>query len=314
MGCPTQAKASADIVYWPVALKNGVELRTHSVAQEVIVQGGRAIGVAYRDGNGATHEQPAAFTVVACTGIGTARLLMGSNIGGGVDGALGRYLMFHPIAYARGMFREELDGPRGPVGSCVYSHEFYEHRNGRTFTRGLQLQVTRENALLQQAARLEPAWGAAAHNKLREEFRHSLPVMVVAEDLPDARNRVALTDAVAADGLPNVRVEYTLSENSRRILDFGLDRAEEMLDAAGADRVVRVPLAPLTGWHLLGTARMGTDPATSVTDGRGRCHAVANLVIADGSLFPTAGAVNPGATIAALALKIGDDLAREVVG
>jgi choline dehydrogenase-like flavoprotein len=137
--------------------------------------------------------------------------------------------------------------------------------------------------------------------------------MVVAEDLPDPRNRVALGDVVVADGLPEVRIEYTVSQNSRRILDFGLDRAEEMLRKAGAHRVARVPLAPLTGWHLLGTARMGNDPATSVTDGRGRCHAVPNLLVADGSLFPTVGAVNPGATIAALALKIGDDLAREVI-
>ena len=98
-------------------------------------------------------------------------MLLASNVGGQRDGALGRYLMFHPVAYARGMFREELDGPRGPVGSCVYSHEFYEHRPGRSFTRGLQLQVTRENALLHQASRLEPAWGGAAHSLLREEFR-----------------------------------------------------------------------------------------------------------------------------------------------
>jgi len=313
MGCPTGSKASADIVYWPAALKNGVELRTRCVAQQVIVQDGRAIGVAYRDGSGATHEQPAASTVVACNGIGTARLLLASNVGREAGSALGRYLMFHPIAYARGMFKEELDGPRGPVGSCIYSHEFYEHRPGRPFARGLQLQVTRENALLHQAARLEPAWGGAAHTRLREEFRHSLSVMVVAEDLPEVGNRVALGEAVATDGLPGVRIEYALSQNSRRILDFGLDRAEEMLREAGAYRIARVPLAPLTGWHLLGTARMGNDPATSVTDGRGRCHAVANLIVADGSLFPTAGAVNPGITIAALALKIADDLAREVI-
>jgi choline dehydrogenase-like flavoprotein len=313
MGCPIHAKASADIVYWPAALKNGVKLRTRSVAQQVIVQGGRAIGVSYRDGNGETHEQPAAFTVVACNGIGTARLLLASNVGRGTGGALGRYLMFHPIAYARGMFNDELDGPRGPVGSCIYSHEFYEHQPGRRITRALQLQVTRENALLAQASRLQPVWGEAAHRLLREEFRRSLPVMVVAEDLPEARNRVVLTDAVAPDGLPNVRVEYTLSENSRTTLDFGLDRAEELLRAAGAHRIARVPLAPLTGWHLLGTARMGTDPATSVTDAHGRCHAAANLLVADGSLFPTAGAVNPGITIAALALKVADDLLPEVV-
>jgi choline dehydrogenase-like flavoprotein len=112
--------------------------------------------------------------------------------------------------------------------------------------------------------------------------------------------------------MPGVKIEYRLSEHSRRSLDFGLDRAEEMLRAAGAHRTVRVPLAPLTGWHLLSTARMGSDPATSVTDGRGRLHAVPNILVADGSLFTTVGAVNPGSTIGALALKIADDLAREV--
>jgi choline dehydrogenase-like flavoprotein len=85
-----------------------------------------------------------------------------------------------------------------------------------------------------------------------------------------------------------------------------------MLRAAGARRIVRLPLAPLTGWHLLGTARMGRDPGTSVVDGNGRCHAVPNLVVADGSLFPTVGAVNPGSTIGALALKLAENLAREI--
>lgn len=312
IGCPTRAKSSADVTYWPSALRNGVELRTHCVAQQVVIEARRAKGVVYRDGGGDVHEQRAPVVVVAANGIGTARLLLASGVTRDPDGPLGRYLMFHPVAYARGMFAEELDGPRGPVGSCIYSHEFYETQADRGFVRGLQLQVTRENSLLAQALRLEPAWGASAQRLVREEFRHSLPVMVVAEDLPEARSRVSLTGEVDADGLPGVRIEYALSDDARRILDFGLDRAEEMLRAAGAHRVVRVPLAPLTGWHLLGTARMGSDPRTSVTDARGRCHDVPNVVIADGSLFPTAGAVNPGATIGALALKIADDLANEV--
>ena len=57
---------------------------------------------------------------------------------------------------------------------------------------------------------------------------------------------------------------------------------------------------------------MGRDPATSVTDASGRVHAVADLIVADGSLFPTVGAVNPGSTIGALALKLADDLARSL--
>jgi choline dehydrogenase-like flavoprotein len=253
-------------------------------------------------------RQPAGHVVVAGNGIGTARLLLASEID---SPALGRNLMFHPAAYLRGLFKEELDGPMGPIGCSIYSHEFYETDETRNFKRGVHLQVTRENPLLLQAARLEPAWGREAQRLLREEFRHSMAVLVLAEDLPDMHNRVALTDRLDADGMPGVKIEYKLSEHSRRSLDFGLDRAEEMLRAAGAYRTVRVPLAPLTGWHLLSTARMGSDPATSVTDGRGRLHAVPNILVADGSLFTTVGAVNPGSTIGALALKIADDLARE---
>jgi choline dehydrogenase-like flavoprotein len=308
-GCATGAKSSTDLTYWPRALARGVELRTGCIAQEVMLEGGRATGVRYRDGAGRDCVQPAAAVVVAGNGIGTARLLLASGLSSPV---LGRNLMFHPAAYVRGMFAEALDGPIGPVGCALYSHEFYETDETRGFKRGIHLQVTRENPLLAQASRLEPAWGAEAQRLLREEFRHSIAVLVMAEDLPEPDNRVTLTGATEADGLPGVRVEYALSDHSRRALDFGMARAEEMLRAAGAHRIQRVPLAPLTGWHLLGTARMGRDPMTSVVDGDGRCHAAPNLIVADGSLFPTAGACNPGSTIGALALKLADALAEAI--
>jgi choline dehydrogenase-like flavoprotein len=57
------------------------------------------------------------------------------------------------------------------------------------------------------------------------------------------------------------------------------------------------------GWHLLGTARMGTDPSTSVIDQWGKSHDVPNLFVIDGSAFVTSSGVNPTATIMALALR-----------
>ena len=39
--------------------------------------------------------------------------------------------------------------------------------------------------------------------------------------------------------------------------------------------------------HVIGTARMGDDPGTSVVDRWGRVHTVDNLVLADSSVFPT---------------------------
>jgi choline dehydrogenase-like flavoprotein len=105
-------------------------------------------------------------------------------------------------------------------------------------------------------------------------------------------------------------VSYTLSENSRRMLDHGIARARDALEAAGAREVAFNPLLRAGGWHLMGTARMGRDPATSVIDAEGRCHDVPNLYIVDGSTMVTCAGVNPTSTIQAVALYIADGIIR----
>ena len=86
-------------------------------------------------------------------------------------------------------------------------------------------------------------------------------------------------------------------------MHFHEARAAESLQAAGAYETVIAPQIRATGWHLLGTAVMGDDPATSVVDGCGRAHDVPNLFVFDGSTWPTSAGMNPTATIAALALR-----------
>ncbi len=114
-----------------------------------------------------------------------------------------------------------------------------------------------------------------------------------------------------SDGIPAPKLIYKLSENSSRIIDFHQARAKESLEAAGAYATAVAPLIRATGWHLLGTAKMGDDPATSVVDRWGRCHDVPNLYIIDGSVWPTSAGMNPTATIAALALRFTDRLIEE---
>ena len=65
-------------------------------------------------------------------------------------------------------------------------------------------------------------------------------------------------------------------------------------------------------WHLLGTARMGTDPSRSVVNEWGRSHDVKNLFIVDGSVFVTSGGVNPTSTIQAIALYIADQMKQRL--
>jgi choline dehydrogenase-like flavoprotein len=132
---------------------------------------------------------------------------------------------------------------------------------------------------------------------------------IVGEDLPDEANTVTLAESLAdSDGIPAPKITYRMSENSRRLLDFQATRAQESLEAAGAYETIVTPQVRGTGWHLLGTARMGDDPASSVVDRFGRCHDVPNLYVVDGSVYVTSGGVNPTATIAALALRTADEL------
>lgn len=92
------------------------------------------------------------------------------------------------------------------------------------------------------------------------------------------------------------------------MLEYGIERAQQVLHAAGASRIKVNPLSQQAGFHFMGTARMGNDPALSVTDQLGRCHTIPNLMIIDGSVFPSAGAVNPTPTIQAVALRCADGL------
>jgi choline dehydrogenase-like flavoprotein len=87
-----------------------------------------------------------------------------------------------------------------------------------------------------------------------------------------------------------------------------IDHGRQLLEAAGAISVRDFGLSPLLGWHLMGTARMGTDPRRSVVDSTNRAHDVPNLFVADASSFPTGGGVNPTATIQAVALRCAEKI------
>jgi choline dehydrogenase-like flavoprotein len=85
----------------------------------------------------------------------------------------------------------------------------------------------------------------------------------------------------------------------------------ESVRAAGAvEWLLSYPVRE-SGWHLLGTCVMGEKADSSVVDQWGRCHDVPNLYIMDGSTFPTSGAVNPTATVMAVALRNTEHLIQE---
>jgi choline dehydrogenase-like flavoprotein len=224
--------------------------------------------------------------------------------------------MLHPYANSFGYVDEPVDGNHGPP-LCIWSHEFYETDRSRGFVRGYMYQFGRGTQSINEAiASTENGrlpWGPDHHRVYRQLLNRRLSVSAVIEDLPEEHNRVTLDPTLKdSNGIPAPKVDYTMGENTKKMIAHALPNARMILEAAGARNIgTNVPVQN-GGWHLLGTARMGTDPERSVVNEWGRCHDVKNLFIVDGSIWVTAGGVNPTSTIQALALYIADQIKQRV--
>lgn len=329
LGCAAGAKGGTNFTYWPMLEGAGVELRTNSRVREILVDEGTgfATGVLYHGPDGQVHEQRAEMVIMACNGVGTPRLLLNSTSKlfpeglANRSGLVGKNLMFHPLTGVAGVFDEPMKGHEGPMACSILSQEFYESDPSRGFVRGYGLHSGRSTtpmtfALGGYGIDNPIPWGEAHREIMDSQYEYLAGLTVVTEDLPEEHNCVTLDpDMTDSDGIPAPKITYRLSENTRAMLRHGEARACELLLAAGAKKVLGKSDDKVwwrAGWHQMGTCRMGHDPAKSVVNGWGRSHDVKNLFIVDGSIFVTAGAVNPTSTIQALALYIGDQIKTNI--
>ena len=212
------------------------------------------------------------------------------------------------------IFAEPIDGFTGAYGAPILSQEFYDTDVERGFVNGFTFQIGR--GMTASPAALDLPWGKDHRDAFARLFNHEIWFSVQTEDLPLWSNRVRLdSEQVDSSGLPGVAIEWDLHANDRKIIEFGVERAHELAEAAGALELVTSGVAnPNPAWHLLGTCRMGSDPENSVTDADHQAWDVPNLYICDGSSFVTGGSVNPTSTIGAMALRCADRiLARDDV-
>ncbi len=317
-GCPHGAKASVDLTHWPVAIGHGARLVTGARVREITTDPtGLATGALWIDRDGAEHWQEADVVLVAANGVGTPRLLLLSASPDHPDGLanssglVGKRLMLHPCASVVGVYEEQLESWLGPVGQLIQSMEFYESDPDRGFVRGGKWDLMSSGGPMRMVDLAGERTGADLQRFLQGTLGHAIDWGTIAEDLPTEDNTVTLDTALTdTDGIPAPRITYRIPENTRRLMDFHMDRMTEAHEAAGALQTIPLPLLDDQPGHLLGTARMGDDPANSVVDPFGRTHDVPNLYILDGSVFVTAGGCNPTATIAALALRFAEEIAR----
>ncbi len=328
-GCPRGSMAKMSLSLWPRAIAAGTVLKPNSRVERIETDAaGRATGAVYIDcATGQRTSQTAEVVIIAANGVGSPRLLLLSKSARFPNGlansndVVGRYLMHHTLVAAAIFVGEPISSHIGNSGAVI-SCEFAETDPSRGFINGFNFNVARGGSPAAVAVGSfsdQPApWGEGHHAWFRRHFGHGFGAFAIGDDLPQASNRITLSETETdPSGLPAAKLHYVPHANDWKMMRFAVDRLRDLASAVGAfDCAVNTYCEPdgtyrTPAWHLLGTCRMGDDPATSVTNKWHQCWEVPNLYVIDGSSVVTGGVVNPTNTVCALALRAGRHIVDE---
>lgn len=296
--CRLDAKMDAEIAALRPAIATGnVDVLTNTDCLTVLLDenGARASGVLLKQGS--AERRILAPVVAVCAGQkGSIALLRRSRTSahpeglGNQGGALGRFVAGHTTGVMFPLMSMGEIGARHTKTFAINSH--YEPSADWPYPSGV----------LQVAGQI-PVWeGASRLKRPFVEFvaKRSLMCFTMTEALPTRESGFRF------DG-DSIRGEQAPLVNAKTFARLRKLSAAMFLRAGYP--VVPAMRAPEL-WHKTGGAVMGADPAASVTDAWCQVHGVHGLYIVDASVLPSAGAVNTGLTIAALALRAGDAIAK----
>jgi hypothetical protein len=324
-GCQKGCKQSTLKTYLQDASDAGARFVVGARADRILTSGDRATGVeatvTNADGSVTKLTVEAPTVVVAAGSVESPALLLRSGIGGP---AAGKHLRLHPASVVEGVYDEPIEGWIGQAQSAV-SYQFSDLEGQWGF---LLESCPTAPALIATNWPFED--GAQHKREFGTKFEHAAPFITVARDHGEGE--------VVIDEHGRAVVRWSLSDEvDRRLFIRGNQELARLHRAAGAKEIVTLH-ADRVAWqegedfeafveqienasyepndvtiftaHQLGSCRMGSDPASSVADGRGELHDTKGVWIGDASAFPTAPGVNPMISIMSLAHRTAGEILK----
>jgi choline dehydrogenase-like flavoprotein len=260
-----------------------------------------------RDGQTETYSGD--IVVVSCGAANSAKLLLLSandrhphGLANGSD-QVGRNYMYHNSVAVLAISKE----PNPTVFQKTLGlNDFYFGMDGFEYPMGNIQMVGKSQGPMYKGEKPIEA-GLAPMFTLDDVAKHAVDFWLSTEDLPRAENRITLE----TDG--SIRLSYTPSNQVPKQRLY--EQLRSMLNQLGMhDHLVprnlymknEIEIGGVA--HQAGTARCGTDPATSVLDANCKAHELDNLYVVDTSFMPSIGAVNPALTAMANAIRVGDHI------
>jgi choline dehydrogenase-like flavoprotein len=337
-GCAIGAAFQTTTSLLPMAMGTGkLRIVTNAMVSRVVTDArGRAKGVEYFDRtDGSSHFTAARVVVLAASACESAKVLFNSHNAqfpqglANSSGQIGRSLMdstgtdiIGHIPALEGRPRYNEDGKDNAhlyipfwlykeqaAGKLDFPRAYHYEIGGRFEMPGARFGL----------AGAENGYGLSLKEDARRYYGAQISFSVRGEMIPNADSYCELDpDVKDKYGLPVLRFHWKWSDHEHRQIAHGIKTAQEIVGRLGG-RVLTPQTTPERAIanggeiiHEVGTTRMGSSAADSVTDGFGRTWDIGNLVIVDGGVFPSNAHKNPTLTIMALAWRSMDHLAERM--
>ncbi|ADH89470.1 FAD dependent oxidoreductase [Ancylobacter novellus DSM 506] len=313
--CPVQAKYDAT-VHVDRAVAAGAALYEKTTAVALDLAPDRSIAaVRFKRWDGSEGTARAKVFVVAAHAVEGPRLLLASRSEAAPNGVanssdqVGRNLMDHPIQLSWALAPKPVYPYRGPLSTSGI-----ENLRDGTFRRergAFRIEIGNDGWSWPTGAPITTAAefakkglrGEALDAALRDQASRHIRLASLVEQLPDPENRVTLDpDERDMYGVPLPRIAFRLDDYVETAFAASVEAHDDIFARLGASEVQHSPQAQGAG-HIIGTARMGDDPKTSVVNRDLRSHDHRNLFVLGSAVFPTSATANPTLTIAALSLR-----------
>lgn len=309
MGCPVDAKQSAALTYLPDAISRGAEVYANCRVRRIETSAGKAVAAlgemlepGTQRATGRTLRVSPKLLVVSAGAINSPALLLRSGID---QGPVGKKTWLHPVVAVGAFYKQPVEGFYGAPQS-VASHQFARRSEGA----GFFIEAAPVHPMLASTAM--PAFGAPLRTRMSMLAHVSATIALMIDGFGDGEE--GGTVSLRSDGAPRLDYPFTprvyecfragmkamarlhLANGAREVVSFHAQpvhvRSESELSLLDAAPLLPNLFAAFSA-HQMGGCRMGRDAATSVVDETLRHHAVQNLFVVDGSVFPTGLGVNP---------------------
>ena len=326
-GCPFGAYFSSNSSTLPAAYKTGnLTLRPHSVAHQIIwdKEKNKAVGVSVIDAETMkTYEYYAKVIFLNASALATTQIMLQSksdrfpNGFANSSGVLGHYLMDHHASVGANAGYTDFEDQYyyGQRSTSVYIPRFQNlKKQEKNYKRGFAYEVYVQRGEWTRGYNA-PGIGADWKDSLSEAGSWSAFIEAYGECLPEHKNRVYLHETKKDKwGLPVLCIEMEYGENEKTMRTEMKDAAVEMLKSSTPAWVEGFDNPPVPGSviHEMGTARMGSDPKTSVLNKYNQCHDALNVFVTDGACMASSPCQNPSLTYMALTARACDFAVKQL--